>query len=233
MEILRLIDVWKTYKTGSVEVHALRGVNLSVKEGEFVVVLGPSGSGKTTMLNIAGGIDKPSKGKVLFRKTDLSKLSEEELTFFRRENVGFIFQFFNLIPTLTAKENVQLAAELVKNPRDVEEVLEIVGIGKKADNLPSEMSGGEQQRVAIARALVKKPDLILGDEPTGNLDFETGKKVLGVMRRINREEKTTFVLVTHNAAIAKMADRVIHFRDGMVFRVEEVENPVEPEDLSW
>ncbi len=233
MEILRLIDVWKTYKTGSVEVHALRGVNLSVKEGEFVVVLGPSGSGKTTMLNIAGGIDKPSKGKVFFREKDLSKLSEEELTFFRRENVGFIFQFFNLIPTLTAKENVQLAAELVKNPRDVEEVLEIVGIGKKADNLPSEMSGGEQQRVAIARALVKRPDLILGDEPTGNLDFETGKKVLEVMRRINREEKTTFVLVTHNAAIAKMADRVIHFRDGMVFRVEEVENPVEPEDLSW
>ncbi len=233
MEILKLVDVWKTYRTGSVEVHALRCVNLSVKEGEFVVVLGPSGSGKTTMLNIAGGIDKPSKGKVFFREKDLSKLSEEELTFFRRENVGFIFQFFNLIPTLTAKENVQLAAELVKNPRDVEEVLEIVGIDKKADNLPSEMSGGEQQRVAIARALVKRPDLILGDEPTGNLDFETGKKVLEVMRRINRDEKTTFVLVTHNAVIAKMADRVIHFRDGMVFRVEEVENPVEPEDLSW
>jgi len=232
-EILRFEDVWKIYRLGKVEVKALRGVNLSVVEGEFVVVLGPSGSGKTTMLNMAGGIDRPTRGRVLFRGEDVSKLDDRELTMFRRRHVGFVFQFFNLIPTLTAKENVQLAAELVEDPRDVEEVLEIVGLKHRADHLPAEMSGGEQQRVAIARALVKNPDLILCDEPTGNLDFETGKRVLRVMRDINREEGRTFVLVTHNAVIAKMADRVIHFRDGKVVREEVNPNPLEPEELSW
>jgi len=195
--------------------------------------LGPSGSGKTTMLNLAGGIDRPTRGRVLFRGRDISRMSDEELTMFRRKHVGFVFQFFNLIPNLTARENVELSAELVENPRDVDEVLEVVGLGHRANHLPNEMSGGEQQRVAIARALVKNPDLILCDEPTGNLDFETGKRVLEVMRRINREEGRTFVLVTHNAVIAKMADRVIHFRDGKVVREEVNPEPLEPEELSW
>ncbi len=232
-EILRFEDVWKVYKMGKVEVNALRGVNLRVVEGEFVVVLGPSGSGKTTMLNMAGGIDRPTRGKVFFRGREISNLNDRGLTMFRRKHVGFVFQFFNLIPTLTAKENVELSAELVDNPRDVDEVLEVVGLGHRANHLPSEMSGGEQQRVAIARALVKNPDLILCDEPTGNLDFETGKRVLKVMRDINREDGRTFIIVTHNAVIAKMADRVIHFRDGKVIGEEVNSNPLEPEELSW
>jgi len=232
-EILRFEDVWKVYRMGKVEVNALRGVNLRVIEGEFVVVLGPSGSGKTTMLNMAGGIDRPTRGRVLFRGREISNLDDKELTMFRRKHVGFVFQFFNLIPTLTAKENVELSAELVDNPRDVDEVLEVVGLGHRANHLPSEMSGGEQQRVAIARALVKNPDLILCDEPTGNLDFETGKRVLKVMRDINRDEGRTFVIVTHNAVIAKMADRVIHFRDGKVIGEEVNSNPLEPEELNW
>jgi len=231
--ILSLQEVWKTYRMGEVEVHALRGVSLEIPEGEFVVVLGPSGSGKTTMLNIAGGIDKPTSGRVLFRGKDIGKMSEDELTEYRRRHVGFVFQFFNLIPTLTAEENVKLSAELVENPRDAREVLEMVGVGRKADNMPYEMSGGEQQRVAIARALVKNPSIMLCDEPTGNLDFETGKVVLSVMRKINRNEGITFVLVTHNAVIAKMADRVVRFRDGRVARVEVNESPLEPEELDW
>ncbi len=231
--ILSLRDVWKTYRMGEAEVHALRGVSLDIPEGEFVVVLGPSGSGKTTMLNIAGGIDRPTSGSVLFRGRDIGKMSEEELTEYRRRHVGFVFQFFNLIPTLTAEENVRLSAELVDNPRDAREVLEMVGVGSKAENMPYEMSGGEQQRVAIARALVKNPSIMLCDEPTGNLDFETGKVVLRVMREINRNEGITFILVTHNAVIAKMADRVIRFRDGRVAEVTVNESPLEPEELDW
>ncbi len=231
--ILSLRDVWKTYRMGEAEVHALRGVSLDIPGGEFVVVLGPSGSGKTTMLNIAGGIDRPTSGSVLFRGRDIGKMSEEELTEYRRRHVGFVFQFFNLIPTLTAEENVRLSAELVDNPRDAREVLEMVGVGSKAENMPYEMSGGEQQRVAIARALVKNPSIMLCDEPTGNLDFETGKVVLSVMREINRNEGITFILVTHNAVIAKMADRVIRFRDGRVAEVTVNESPLEPEELDW
>ncbi len=231
--LLSLQDVWKTYRMGEVEVNALRGVSLDVLEGEFVVVLGPSGSGKTTMLNIAGGIDRPTRGKVLFRGRDIGKMDEEELTEYRRRHVGFVFQFFNLIPTLTAEENVMLSAELVENPRDAREVLEMVGVGSKAKNMPYEMSGGEQQRVAIARALVKNPSIMLCDEPTGNLDFETGKVVLSVMREVNRKEGITFVLVTHNAVIAKMADKVVKFRDGRVVEIISNESPVEPEELDW
>ncbi len=207
------------------DIVALRGISFSIEEGEFVVVLGPSGSGKTTILNIAGGIDRSTGGRVFFRDLEISSLNE--LTMFRRRHVGFVFQVFNLISTLTARENVQLSVKLVDDPRDVDEVLEIVGLKHRTNHLPTEMSGGEQQRVAIARVLIKNPDLILCDEPTGNLDFETGKRVLRVMRDINREESRTFLLVTHNAMIAKMADRVIHFRDGQVVRIEE-----NPEELS-
>jgi putative ABC transport system ATP-binding protein len=232
-ELLRLIDVWKTYRMGAVDVHALRGIDLDVKRGEFVVVLGPSGSGKTTLLNLVGGIDTPTKGDILFNGINVSSLNEAELTMHRRKNVGFIFQFFNLIPTLTAKENVLLAAELVEDARDVDEVLEIVGLKHRADHFPSELSGGEQQRVAIARALVKNPPLILADEPTGSLDFETGKMVLRVMRDINRNEDVTFILVTHNSVIAEMADRVVHLKDGKVARIIMNDEPMEPEELSW
>ena len=232
-DLLRLIDVWKTYRMGAVDVHALRGINLEVKRGEFIVVLGPSGSGKTTLLNLIGGIDAPTKGDILFNGKNVSALNESELTMHRRRNIGFIFQFFNLIPTLTARENVLLASELVENARDADEVLEIVGLRHRADHFPSELSGGEQQRVAIARALVKSPPLILADEPTGSLDFETGKMVLGVMRDINRNEGVTFILVTHNSVIADMADRIVHLKDGRVARIIVNEEPAEPEELSW
>jgi len=232
-ELLKLTDVWKTYRMGAVDVHALRGIDLGVKRGEFVVVLGPSGSGKTTLLNLVGGIDTPTKGDILFNGINVSSLDDAGLTMHRRKNIGFIFQFFNLIPTLTARENVMLAAELVENPRDVDEVLEVVGLKHRADHFPSELSGGEQQRVAIARALVKSPPLILADEPTGSLDFETGKMVLKVMRDINRNEGITFILVTHNSVIANMADRVVHLKDGKVARVLINSEPAEPEELSW
>ncbi|HID42234.1 MAG TPA: ABC transporter ATP-binding protein, partial [Archaeoglobaceae archaeon] len=194
--MLTLEDVWKIYRIGNLEVHALKEVNFEVDEGEFIVVLGPSGSGKTTLLNIIGGIDTPSRGKVFFRNTDVTALDEEGLTLHRRENIGFVFQFFNLIPTLTAKENILLASELVENPRDVDEVLEIVGLKDRAEHFPSELSGGEQQRVSIARALIKNPPLILADKPTGNLDFETGKKVLKYMKGICISEGITFIVVT-------------------------------------
>lgn len=233
MNIISLENVWKTYKMEKVEVHALRGVNLKVKKGDFVVILGPSGSGKTTLLNIVGSIDLPTRGMVYFMDKEISKLSERELTLHRRRNVGFVFQFFNLIPTLTARENVMVAGELVENPMDVDEVLEIVGLKDRSNHFPSELSGGEQQRVAIARALVKNPPLILADEPTGSLDFETGKRVLKVMREINREKKVTFILVTHNSVIGEMADRIVKLKDGRVSEVIVNKSPLEPEDLEW
>jgi putative ABC transport system ATP-binding protein len=231
--MLELESVWKIYKMGAVEVVALKDVNLEIEKGDFVVVLGPSGCGKTTMLNIIGGIDTPTRGRVIFNGTDVSALDEEKLTLYRRQNVGFIFQFFNLIPTLTARENVMLTADLVDEPRDVNEVLDIVGLADRANHFPSELSGGEQQRVAIARALIKNPPLILADEPTGSLDFETGKAVLRVMREINREEGVTFILVTHNSVIAEMADKVIYLKDGRVDRIVEVEHPLDPDELHW
>ncbi len=232
-DLLRLSNVWKTYIMGAVEVHALRGVDLDVEKGEFIVVLGPSGSGKTTLLNLIGGIDTPTRGNIVFNGEEISDLDESKLTIHRRRNIGFIFQFFNLIPTLTARENILLSSELVESPRDVNEVLEVVGLKDRADHFPSELSGGEQQRVAIARALVKNPPLILADEPTGSLDFETGKSVLKVMRTINMEEDITFILVTHNSVIASMADRILYLKDGKIAKIVENEKPEDPESLSW
>jgi len=231
--MLELIDIWKIYKMGVVDVVALREVNLKIGKGEFIVVLGPSGSGKTTLLNLIGGIDTPTKGRILFNNTDMSKLDDDGLTMHRRENIGFIFQFFNLIPTLTAKENVMLSAELVEKPKDVDGVLTIVGLKDRQDHFPAELSGGEQQRVAIARALVKNPPLILADEPTGSLDFETGKKVLKVMREINQNEKITFILVTHNTVIANMADKIIYLKDGRIDKIVENEEPLDADELKW
>ncbi|MDI6827075.1 MAG: ABC transporter ATP-binding protein [Armatimonadota bacterium] len=218
---------------GKVTVQALKPTWLKIQRGEFIVILGPSGSGKTTVLNLIGGIDRPTEGRVLFEGRDLSKMTEDEITEYRRKCVGFIFQFFNLIPTLTAKENVEFVAELVENPADVMEVLSEVGLADRADHFPSELSGGEQQRIAIARALVKNPPLLLADEPTGNLDYETGKHILALMRKINQSRGITIVIVTHNSAVAEIADRAIFLRSGEIVRVRENERPLDPEELKW
>ena len=231
--IIVLEDVTKTYQMGDVQVHALRGADLIVQRGDFVVILGPSGSGKTTLLNLIGGIDGPTSGNMIVDGVKLANLNEKDLTQYRRTKIGFVFQFFNLIPTLTAKENIELAAELVENPRNSLEVLKQVGLDAKADRFPSELSGGEQQRVSIARALVKNPPILLCDEPTGELDNETGKRILSVLRRINKDEDKTIVFVTHNSAIAQMADKIIRLKDGEIHRIEHNDNPVDPETVEW
>lgn len=231
--LVELKEATKTYTMGKVEIHALKRTNLSIFPGEFIVMLGPSGSGKTTVLNLIGGIDQPTTGHVLFRGRDLSEMSDFEITEYRRKSVGFIFQFFNLIPTLTALENVEFVAELVENPEDPRAVLAEVGLAERADHFPSELSGGEQQRIAIARALVKNPPLLLGDEPTGNLDYETGKSILKLMREVNRRRGVTVVAVTHNASIGLMADRIIRLRSGEITAIEENASPIEPDELSW
>jgi len=231
--IIRLEDVAKSYRMGEVEVPALHPINLSVYEGEFIVMLGPSGSGKTTLLNLIGGIDTPTSGRIIFRGMNLAEMDEDQLTAYRRDNVGFVFQFFNLVPTLTARENVEFVAELVKGSRSADDVLAAVGLAERADHFPSELSGGEQQRVAIARALVKAPPLLLADEPTGNLDYETGKKILKLMRDLSQLEQVSVILVTHNSAIANMADRVIHLRSGDITGIDMIDEPVDPEELKW
>jgi putative ABC transport system ATP-binding protein len=231
--LARLHRVCKSYQMEAGEVRALTEVTLDVYRGEFLVVLGPSGSGKTTLLNVLGGIDTPSSGQLLVNDRDVGTLSDADLTQYRRHEVGFIFQFFNLLPTLTALENVEFAAELVESSRDPLEVLAAVGLEERADHFPSELSGGEQQRVAIARALVTDPPLVLCDEPTGNLDEETGKLILGLMRRLGQERHKTFVVVSHNSVISEMADRVVRLRDGQIARVQVNEMPAAPEELHW
>jgi putative ABC transport system ATP-binding protein len=218
---------------GDVAVHALRGVTLDLLPGEFVVILGPSGSGKSTLLNILGGLDVPTSGEVHYRDHDLTAASREELTRFRREHVGFVFQFYNLIPSLTALENTALVAEISENPLDPEECLRMVGLGDRLHHFPAQLSGGEQQRVAIARAVVKRPEVLLCDEPTGALDYTTGKLVLEVLERINRELKTITAVITHNAAIAGMADRVIRISSGLIAEVRKNEKRVSPAELTW
>ncbi len=226
-------DLSKTYPMGEVTVHALRGVDLDVYDGEFLVLLGPSGSGKSTLLNLVGGMDSPTTGSVSLRDTEIAGFTERQLTAYRREHVGFIFQFFNLIPILTARENIELATQVCSNPLSIQEVLELVNLADRADHFPSQLSGGEQQRVAIARAVCKNPEVLLGDEPTGALDYETGKLVLEVLRRVHRTSGKTVVVVTHNAAIARMADRVVRLRSGTVQDVSVNDNPIEPGDLTW
>ncbi len=231
--VFRLRDVWKVYRMGEVEVFALRGVSLELQPGEFVVLLGPSGSGKSTLLNILGGLDQPTRGEVRYRDHVLAAADERELTRFRREHVGFVFQFFNLIPSLTALENVELATEISEHPLPPREALELVGLHERLDHFPAQMSGGEQQRVAIARAVAKRPEVLLCDEPTGSLDFATGKLVLEALEGINRELRTLTVVITHNAAIAAMGDRVLRMGSGAI--VGEQRNPVKlaPAALSW
>ena len=214
--VLRATDLVKSYLMGDVEIQALRGVNLSLAAGEFVVLLGASGSGKSTLLNIIGGLDTPTSGSVHYRDHDLGVASDADLTRYRREHVGFVFQFYNLIPSLTARENVALVTDLASDPYAPEDVLALVGLGDRLDHFPAQLSGGEQQRVAIARAVAKRPDLLLCDEPTGALDFSTGRLVLTTIERIARELGTTTAIITHNAPVAAIADRVVTLADGMI-----------------
>jgi putative ABC transport system ATP-binding protein len=223
----------KTYHTGEVDVQALRDVDLDIYRGEFIVLLGPSGSGKSTLLNILGGLDAPSVGEVRFGDHVLTGAGEADLTAYRREHVGFVFQFYNLIPSLTVRENLALVTDIAEQPMPIDEAIERVGLTPRRDHFPAQLSGGEQQRVAIARAIVKRPDVLLCDEPTGALDYQTGKLVLEVIARINRELGTTAVVITHNAAIAGMADRVIHLGDGRIQRVEVNRHKISPSELSW
>jgi putative ABC transport system ATP-binding protein len=223
----------KVYDMGEVQVHALRGVDLDLFAGEFVVLLGPSGSGKSTLLNILGGLDSPTSGSVRYGDHDLSAYDDTALTRYRREHVGFVFQFYNLIPSLTARENVALVTEIADQPMTPEEALNLVGLGQRLDHLPAQMSGGEQQRVAIARAVAKRPQVLLCDEPTGALDAETGVLVLDVIARVNRELGTTTAVITHNAVIAGMADRVMHISDGQVSQVERNAHKKTAAELRW
>jgi putative ABC transport system ATP-binding protein len=231
--VFRVEHVRKEYPMGDLVVAALRDANLDVYEGEFLVILGPSGSGKSTLLNIIGGIDSASSGRVLFRDEELTGYDEARLTRYRREHIGFVFQFYNLIPNLTARENVEMATEIAAHPMDATEALRLVDLEERRDHFPSQLSGGEQQRVAIARAVAKRPDILLCDEPTGALDVATGKVVLGVLEGVNRETGTTVVVITHNAVIGAMADRVIRLRDGAVREI--VENPHRQslDELEW
>jgi putative ABC transport system ATP-binding protein len=231
--LLQLENAAKTYGAGEVSVHALKPTTFSVMQGEFLIVLGPSGSGKTTMLNIIGGIDTPTEGRVIFDGRDLALMADDDLTDYRRCSVGFVFQFFNLVPTLTARENVDLVAELVDNPLSSTEVLESVGLGERANHFPSELSGGEQQRVAIARALVKRPVILLADEPTGNLDFETGIKVLKVLTGLTRSGSITVLMVTHNSALAPIANRIVRMRSGEIVSVQVNPTPQDAGELQW
>jgi putative ABC transport system ATP-binding protein len=223
----------KTYEVGEVTVTALQTVDLDLPEGEFVVILGPSGSGKSTLLNIIGGIDSPTAGRVLFRGEDLAGYSERKLTRYRRNHVGFVFQFYNLIPSLTAEENVEMATQISEDPMNAADALALVGLEERRGHFPAQLSGGEQQRVAIARALAKRPDVLFCDEPTGALDYATGKVVLRVLQDANRKTGTTVVTITHNAAIAGMGDRVVRLMDGTVRELRENANPVSPDELEW
>lgn len=218
---------------GEVEVHALRGIDLDIYSGEFVVLLGPSGSGKSTLLNILGGLDTPSGGTAMWHDHDLARADEAALTRYRREHVGFVFQFYNLIPSLTARENVALVTEMSQHPMTPEEALALVGLGERLDHYPSQMSGGEQQRVAIARAVAKRPDVLLCDEPTGALDYPTGKLVLEVIAHINNTLGTTAIVITHNAPIAKIADRVMRLADGRIASVEVNAARLSPSEITW
>jgi putative ABC transport system ATP-binding protein len=226
-------NLCKVYGEGETAVHALRGVDVIAPEGEMIVLLGPSGSGKSTFLNILGGLDRPSSGEVYFRGKPLHKAGDRQLTRFRRDHVGFVFQFYNLMPSLTARENVELVTEVAPDPMSADEALSIVGLDKRMDHFPAELSGGEQQRVAIARAIAKRPEVLLCDEPTGALDVQTGIIVLEAIGRINRELGTTTAVITHNAAIARMADRVISLSDGHIVGVTANNSRVSAKNLEW
>jgi putative ABC transport system ATP-binding protein len=231
--ILEARDLSKIYDMGSVQVHALRSVDFELRRAELLVLLGASGSGKSTLLNIVGGLDRPSSGTLRYREQDLSGADDEELTLYRRRYVGFVFQLYNLIPSLTARENVALVSEIAERPMDPADALALVGLGERLDHFPAQLSGGEQQRVAIARAVAKQPELLLCDEPTGALDAETGKLVLKVLDQVNRETGTTTAIITHNVAIAAMGDRIVHMSSGEITETTRNEERAPLEEISW
>ena len=231
--VFRLVDLRKTYGEGEAAVHALRGVDLTISEGELVVLLGPSGSGKSTLLNVLGGLDRPTAGSTFFRDQDLASAPDVEVTRYRRLHVGFVFQFYNLIASLTAEENVDLVTEIATDPMPAREALELVGLGARVHHFPAQLSGGEQQRVAIARAIAKRPTVLLCDEPTGALDVATGVHVLDAIVTANEKLRTTTLLITHNADIARIGDRVVRFADGHIRAVEDNERRIAPKELRW
>ena len=233
MTILRIENLCKSYQMGEVEVKALTDATFDINKGEFVVVLGPSGSGKSTLLNIIGGMDSPSSGKVFFKGEEITGFDEKRLTEFRRNRVGFVFQYYNVMASLTAEENVELAMEIVEDPLSVDEVIQAVGLGERRDHFPSQLSGGEQQRVSIARAIAKNPELLLCDEPTGALDYDTGIAIMSLLRKLNREMGKTLIVITHNSDIALMADRVIRMRSGEITEDTVNLNPVSAEEIKW
>jgi putative ABC transport system ATP-binding protein len=231
--VLEVVGLTKTYRMGEVEVQALRGVTLQLTAGEFLVMVGPSGSGKSTLLNILGGLDVPTDGRVIYHGRELTWAGESELTRYRRHHVGFVFQFYNLIPSLTARENVALVTDIARDPFDPAEMLALVGLGNRLDHFPAQLSGGEQQRVAIARAVAKRPDILLCDEPTGALDFQTGKLVLEAIATVNREIGTTTAIITHNAPIAAIGDRVVTLGDGRIVAEERHAVKLPVANLRW
>jgi putative ABC transport system ATP-binding protein len=233
MEFIKLNNVRKSYQMGEVAIHALDGVEFEIKEGEFVIIVGPSGAGKTTVLNILGGMDTASEGTVLVAGTDIAGFNERQLTKYRRDEIGFVFQFYNLVQNLTAKENVELASQICKDPLDAEMVLQEVGLSNRISNFPAQLSGGEQQRVAIARALAKNPKLLLCDEPTGALDYMTGKAILKLLQDTCRERNMTVIVITHNTALTPMADRVIKIKNGKVTKMTLNDNPVSVDTIEW
>jgi len=231
--VLDAQGITKTYRMGEVDVHALRGVDIQLLKGEFMVLIGASGSGKSTLLNILGGLDVPTEGRVFYGDWELTQADDAELTKYRRDNVGFVFQFYNLIPSLTARENVELVTEISLDPMDPADALDMVGLGDRIDHFPAQLSGGEQQRVAIARAVAKQPSVLMCDEPTGALDYKTGLRVLEVIDRVNRELGTTTAVITHNVPIAAMADRVVSLADGRIESVHENAEKIAVEDIRW
>lgn len=232
-EFVKLKDITKVYHMGEVEIRVADNINFSIKKGEFVVIVGPSGAGKTTVLNILGGMDTATGGTLTVDGKDITAYDSRQLTGYRRDDIGFVFQFYNLIPNLTALENVELALQICKDPLDAKKVLEDVGLGDRLDNFPAQLSGGEQQRVSIARALAKNPKLLLCDEPTGALDYNTGKAILKLLQNMCRERGMTVIVITHNQALAPMADRLIHIKNGQVSHMETNENPMSIDEIEW
>ncbi len=232
-DFVKMQDITKVYRMGEVEIRAADGINFSIDKGEFVVIVGPSGAGKTTVLNILGGMDTATSGTLLVDGEEITGYSARRLTEYRREDIGFVFQFYNLVPNLTALENVELALQICRDPLDAKEVLEDVGLGDRLKNFPAQLSGGEQQRVSIARALAKNPKLLLCDEPTGALDYNTGKSILKLLQNMCRERGMTVIVITHNQAIAPMADRLIHIKNGQVSGMELNEHPMSIDDIEW
>ena len=232
-DFVKLKNVTKIYQMGEVQIRAVDGIDFSIDKGEFVVVVGPSGAGKTTVLNILGGMDKASGGEVLVDGKDIAGYSQKQLTGYRRNDIGFVFQFYNLVPNLTALENVELALQISRNPLDAKTVMQEVGLGDRLNNFPAQLSGGEQQRVSIARALAKNPKLLLCDEPTGALDYQTGKQVLKLLQDTCRKAGMTVIIITHNSAIAPMADRIVHVKNGTVASMEINAHPTPVEEIEW